>query len=313
MKNLHQTFLKQKVNNFVSFIKFQRKFIGQGATYQTDTSRVKLRGKLLKCKKPDMPTLIWLPEVMDQAESFEKFFTHPKNEALFNRNIWLLNPRNFGNSDHHDSFSMDEVVDDIRRFMDDNKLTIATIGGHGYGAKIACAFGSSYLDRTSGVMCLEGGPVDITYHQAWHDTKHAIDTAYKLSKSTTSSSEFIKKLDKEITHPMWGKIIKKNIIEGSSGLSFKFNLEALYRNSQRHRPDVAKFDESYGLFPGRAFVQFASHSEHILLATNTIPIYKFFPKLEGCFISSYFNFIQCKEGPLSKLFFINKFNRPLDA
>lgn len=52
------------------------------------------------------------------------------------------------------------MANDIVRFMDEQKLTIASIGGHGFGAKLATATAISNLNRFSGVICLEGGPID---------------------------------------------------------------------------------------------------------------------------------------------------------
>ena len=304
MKNklLFNSFYK-KFN--LNLFNFNKKFICQGAYLQKDTNQVKLRGKFLKCRNPDMPTLVWLPEMLENVENFEKFFTDPDNKVLDYRNVWLLNPRNFGNSDHHHSLDMDEVVEDIRRFIDENQLSIVTIGGHGYGAKIACAFGTTYLDRTSGVMCLEGGPVDIRYHNVWHEIKDVVNSAYNLSKTCNNTNEFLKKIDLHVKHPIWNKIIKANLIESSSGLSFNFNIDAVYKDVNRLNPRLAMFDSVFGLFPGRAFVQFASHSHHILLNTQTIPIYNFFPKLEGRFGTIDLNIIQTDEDPSSKIFILN--------
>lgn len=118
-----------------------------------------------------MPTLIWLPEMVEQAENFEKFFGDPKSKIRKERNIWLLNYRNQGSSDHHESYDMTDISADIIRFMNDNKLTMATIGGHGFGAKVAIATASANLERFTGVMCLEGGPVNNTYHEAFVEVK----------------------------------------------------------------------------------------------------------------------------------------------
>ena len=68
------------------------------------------------------------------------------------RDVHLLNYRNFGNSDHHDSFDMHDLVNDIIRYMDKNFITMATIGGHGFGAKVATVTASNHLDRFTGVM-----------------------------------------------------------------------------------------------------------------------------------------------------------------
>jgi hypothetical protein len=68
---------------------------------------VKLRGKFIKGRHPDLPTMIWLADLVEPAENFNKFFTREDNKISDIRNIWLLNYRNFGDSDHHDSFAVD--------------------------------------------------------------------------------------------------------------------------------------------------------------------------------------------------------------
>lgn len=64
---------------------------------------------------------------------------------------------------------MDDLSDDIIRFMDDKKITLATIGGHGFGAKVATATAINNLDRFTGVINLEGGPLDHRYHEAYQE------------------------------------------------------------------------------------------------------------------------------------------------
>lgn len=54
-----------------------------------------------------MPTLIWLPEIAEQAENFEGFFNMKDNKIRSLRNVWLLNYRNQGGSDHCNSYDMD--------------------------------------------------------------------------------------------------------------------------------------------------------------------------------------------------------------
>jgi len=96
--------------------------------------------------------MIWLPEIVEPAENFKKFFSERKNKVLDVRNVWLLNYRNQGGSDHHASYDMEEMSADIIRFMDDKQITMATIGGHGFGAKVAAATASANLDRFTGVI-----------------------------------------------------------------------------------------------------------------------------------------------------------------
>lgn len=92
----------------------------------------------------------------------------------------MLNPRNFGSSDHHDSFSLEEMSDDIVRFMDSHSITMATIGGHGFGAKLATATAINHLNRFTGVVCLDGGPLDHRYYEAWHEVVNYTQELQKM-------------------------------------------------------------------------------------------------------------------------------------
>ena len=79
------------------------------ATYQKNTDQVRLRGKFLQGRSHDLPTLIWLADIMEPAENFQKFFTREDNKVADVRNVWLLNYRNMGDSDHHESFSLEVI------------------------------------------------------------------------------------------------------------------------------------------------------------------------------------------------------------
>jgi len=74
--------------------------------YRSSTTDVELRGTFLKGKRSDLPTLIWFSDLVEPAENFKPFFTRPDSKILDVRNVWLLNYRNMGDSDHHDSFDM---------------------------------------------------------------------------------------------------------------------------------------------------------------------------------------------------------------
>ena len=112
------------------------------------------------------------------------------------RNIWVVNTRNFGDSDHHDSLDMEEVCNDVARFMAEKQLTMATVGGHGYGAKVASAFGSFHMEKTTGVVCLEGGPLDNSYHEAWEEVKDLVTDLGKVNVANlNSASDVFKKID----------------------------------------------------------------------------------------------------------------------
>ena len=61
-------------------------------------------------KRSDLPTLIWFSDLVEPVENFEKFFRAENNKILNVRNVWLLNYRNMGQSDHHASFAMEVSI-----------------------------------------------------------------------------------------------------------------------------------------------------------------------------------------------------------
>lgn len=79
------------------------------------------------------------------------------------------------------------MSNDIVKFMDDNELTMATIGGHGFGAKVATATAINHMNRFTGVVCLDGGPVDHRYHEAYTELRSYVETANEMDLHSIGS------------------------------------------------------------------------------------------------------------------------------
>lgn len=159
-----------------------------GVQASGSTAEVRLRSTILNSRGKDMPTMLWFSDLMEPAENFTKFFTRPDNKILNYRNVHLVDMRNQGESDHHESYDIDEMANDVMRYMDANKITMATIGGHGFGAKLATATANANLERFTGVINLEGGPVCHKYHEAWYELKEYINFASNMKLSGMDSS-----------------------------------------------------------------------------------------------------------------------------
>jgi pimeloyl-ACP methyl ester carboxylesterase len=145
------------------------RLISSKATRQNSSESVQLRGTFLQGRRSDLPTMLWFSDLVEPVDNFAPFFNNPNHKILETRNVWLLNYRNMGDSDHHESFAMNDISDDIMRFMDQQKLTMATLGGHGFGAKVALATAINNMDRVTGVINLDGGPLDHTYYEAYQE------------------------------------------------------------------------------------------------------------------------------------------------
>lgn len=248
-----------------------------------NTASVKLRGTHVAGRQHDLPTMIWLPELTEPAANFVPFFERKDNKVADVRNVWCLDYRNQGSSDHHESYDMEEMSDDIVRFMDANRITMATIGGHGFGAKVAAATAINHMDRFTGVIQLEGGPLNHQYYEAYQELESYVKHAHSIRLEGADASSVMKQLEQGIPCKKWCSIFKQNLNADGSALSWKINLNALHANMKKHVPDVANWSESYGLWPGQALSIFAANSRWVHLATNTLPFYNVFPRLEGQF------------------------------
>jgi hypothetical protein len=51
------------------------------------------------------------------------------------------------------------------------------------------------MERTSGVICMEGGPYDHSFHEAWEEIKNAIITLSKIDMSNANQNEVFRKID----------------------------------------------------------------------------------------------------------------------
>lgn len=104
--------------------------------------------------------MIFFPEILDSAENWAQFFSKPEFEVIFpnkflnHRNVYIVYPRNFGTSDRHEELDYEEQANDVARFMYENKISTATLAGHGLGAKVALAMGCYHSERVTGNIFL---------------------------------------------------------------------------------------------------------------------------------------------------------------
>lgn len=70
------------------------------------------------------------------------------------------------------------------------------------------------------------------------------------------------------------------IRSGNADYTWNFNLPEVLRNLDSAL-NVASWEQSQGLFPGRATMIYPETSQYVFTGTNTIPMYKTFPKMKG--------------------------------
>ena len=81
-----------------------------------------------------------------------------KDSISQDRDIFLVDLRNHGESDHHSSMTYEEMADDLVRFFDSRGLDQVTLIGHNIGGKTALATAGLHSDRVRGVISLDTAP-----------------------------------------------------------------------------------------------------------------------------------------------------------
>jgi pimeloyl-ACP methyl ester carboxylesterase len=252
------------------------------AKYIEESRNVTLRGTRLKGNYNDLPNLIFFSEVLDPVSNWTAFFTDPDNKFLDYRNVWLVNPRNFGNSDRNSCFDYSDMADDVVRFMWENKISTATLGGHGFGGKLALAVGCYHADRVTGVFALDTVPHDHRGFEAFHEIKDYVNKVKNLNISRTRS-EIDADLRRQISDPKWRSIFMQNLKKVSDQQSeWNFELDYLHHNLHFKGADnIFYWAEKHGLFTGRSYFVFPDQSRWVYMNQNTIQIHKVCIKNKG--------------------------------
>lgn len=106
------------------------------------------------------------------------------------RNVHILYPRNFGNSDRNEDMSSKAVADDVARYMYNNNFTCATLGGHGLGAAFALRAAIEHYDRTSGFFAIDYTPVNYNHYQVVRDLIALLKRLSDVNLSTSKGAIF---------------------------------------------------------------------------------------------------------------------------
>jgi len=101
-------------------------------------------------------TLFFLHGLMSQGRSWRSFSLN--DEISTKRDVFLLDLRNHGESDHHKSMTYEEMATDVIRFADQRELEKVTLIGHNIGGKTAMVAATLFPDRVAGLISLDTAP-----------------------------------------------------------------------------------------------------------------------------------------------------------
>ena len=102
------------------------------------------------------PTILFLHGLLGQGRMWRNFAL---NDAISKeRDVFLVDLRNHGESDHHASMTYEEMARDVARFAEQRGLERYTLIGHNMGAKTAMMTATLFPDNVDGVICLDTAP-----------------------------------------------------------------------------------------------------------------------------------------------------------
>lgn len=109
-------------------------------------------------------------------------------QILDYRNVWIVYPRNFGNSDHIDSFDDEAMGNDVLRFMYEHKMSTACLAGHGVGGLIALKAATRNIQRFTGYVGLDCAPVDYNNYDVFQEVKQWVNNMSTINLSKPRAS-----------------------------------------------------------------------------------------------------------------------------
>ena len=114
--------------------------------------------------------------------------------------------------------------------MDEQKLTMATLGGHGFGAKVALATAINNMNRCTGVINLEGGPMDHKYYEAYQELESYVQVAKDMPIAKMDYAQAVKYVSDKIECKKWASIFKQNLEDKGGSVVWTSNIDDLYAN-----------------------------------------------------------------------------------
>lgn len=129
--------------------------------------------------KNDVPIVI-VPGLFGSIANWRRF----ANELSEHCSVYVVDMRNHGQSPHADSHRYQDMVSDLRQFLQDQKLAKVNLCGHSMGGKAAMLFAMTYPDSINSLMVLDIAPVAYKHsHKPYLKALMALDLTQLKSRS----------------------------------------------------------------------------------------------------------------------------------
>jgi pimeloyl-ACP methyl ester carboxylesterase len=156
------------------------------SAYVKNTKEVKLNSIKIDASRPEVSKhMVFLHGLFGNANNWRYIsYSEPIREK---RNSLLIDLRNHGESDHHDSMSYPEMAEDVIRHLDRLRINKFTLLGHSMGAKTAMNVATMIPERLDGLIIVDAAPKDNRQDpNIYSSTKDVVDRVaeYDLVEKT---------------------------------------------------------------------------------------------------------------------------------
>lgn len=168
--------------------------------------------------------------------------------------IFMVDQRNHGQSPHCDEMDYALMAEDIKEFMQQQKLPKAIVMGHSMGGKTAMLFALKYPLLVDKLVVLDIAPKHYSKHTNFAritgDHRAIVDALLSINPAEHSSRSSVNKaLKKSVPNNMVRSFLLKNIGRNSDKkLGWKLNIQAISDNLDKIMDGVSEFDAA-GEFP----------------------------------------------------------------
>ena len=168
--------------------------------------------------------------------------------------VYLLDQRNHGESPHDPDLNYEAMTDDLREFMDNEKLDSACLLGHSMGGKVAMNFALNYPDRVDKLVVIDialrsyredfigGQTLQSTIHQKIVRALSGLDIDFIETRE-----EADKQLARDLPQRAVRQFLLKNLKrKGNGEFYWGLNLEAVKANLFQVLDKVERSGKTFG-------------------------------------------------------------------
>jgi len=212
------------------------------------TKDVKLNSSLVESSIPGINKyLVYLHGLFGNSNNWRSISYSESIREL--RRSLLVDLRNHGDSDHHQSMNYSDMADDVIRHMDELNIDKFTLLGHSMGGKVAMNLSSRYSNRIDGLIIVDSAPKDHKDNlNIYGNTKQIVNKVSEYNVEGKSRKEVLNDL-KTMFNGSVANLLNTNLTyvgPESDKVKWRCNLQAITDNIDK----IIGFENSNAKFEG---------------------------------------------------------------